>query len=105
MADLNGVGGIEWLSGIETRDVWQDAERHVRKVMIEPFVHRNRRIDTARVRSHYSDTEWNASNDRIPLGRPGAVEDVAEAVAYLASDAAKHVTGQTLHVNGGRIMT
>ena len=63
------------------------------------------RIDTARVRSHYSDTEWNASNDRIPLGHPGAVADVAEAVAYLASDAAKHVTGQTLHVNGGRIMT
>jgi NAD(P)-dependent dehydrogenase (short-subunit alcohol dehydrogenase family) len=63
------------------------------------------RIDTARVRRHYSDVEWNASNDRIPLGHPGAVEDVAQAVAYLASDAAKHVTGQTLHVNGGRIMT
>ena len=44
-------------------------------------------------------------NLRIPLGHPGAVEDVAEAVGYLASDAAKHVTGQTLHVNGGRIMT
>ena len=40
----------------------------------------------------------------IPLGHPGEVEDVAEAVAYLASDAAKHMTGQTLHVNGGRIM-
>jgi len=63
------------------------------------------RIETARVRSHYSDAEWNASNDRIPLGHPGAVEDIAEAVAYLAGDAAKHVTGQTLHVNGGRIMT
>ena len=62
------------------------------------------RIETAKVRSHYSDEEWQKSNERIPLGHPGAVEDVAEAVAYLASDAAKHVTGQTMHVNGGRIM-
>jgi len=62
------------------------------------------RIGTAKVRRHYTDVEWNAANERIPLGHPGAVEDVAEAVAYLASDAAKHVTGQTLHVNGGRIM-
>jgi NAD(P)-dependent dehydrogenase (short-subunit alcohol dehydrogenase family) len=63
------------------------------------------RIETPRVRSQYSEGEWQKSNERIPLGHPGAVEDVAEAVAYLASDAAKHVTGQTLHVNGGRIMT
>jgi NAD(P)-dependent dehydrogenase (short-subunit alcohol dehydrogenase family) len=62
------------------------------------------RIDTPRVRRHYSDAEWEKSNERIPLGHPGAVEDVAEAVAYLASDAAKHVTGQTIHVNGGRLM-
>lgn len=62
------------------------------------------RIDTAKVRGHYSDAEWKASNERIPLGHPGGVEDVAEAVVYLASDAAKHVTGQTMHVNGGRIM-
>ena len=62
------------------------------------------RIETAKVRSHYTEAEWQASNDRIPLGHPGGVEDVAEAVAYLASDAAKHMTGQTMHVNGGRIM-
>jgi len=62
------------------------------------------RIDTEKVRSHYTDAEWQASNARIPLGHPGTPEDVAEAVAYLASDAAKHITGQTMHVNGGRIM-
>ena len=62
------------------------------------------RIETAKVRSHYTDEEWQKSNERIPLGHPGEVEDVAEAVAYLASDAAKHMTGQTMHVNGGRIM-
>jgi len=62
------------------------------------------RIETAKVRSHYTDEEWQKSNERIPLGHPGEVDDVAEAVAYLASNAAKHMTGQTLHVNGGRIM-
>jgi len=63
------------------------------------------RIATPRVRAAYSDQEWEESNKRIPTGHPGVPEDVAEAVAFLASDAAKHMTGQTVHVNGGRIMT
>ena len=41
---------------------------------------------------------------RIPTGRLGTVDDVAAAVAYLASDEAAYVTGQTLHVNGGMAM-
>ncbi len=40
----------------------------------------------------------------IPLARLGSAEDVAGAVAYLVSDDAKYVTGQTLHVNGGMYM-
>ncbi len=40
----------------------------------------------------------------IPMGRMGGPADVAAAVAYLASDAAGYVTGQTLHVNGGMAM-
>jgi 3-oxoacyl-[acyl-carrier protein] reductase len=41
---------------------------------------------------------------RIPSGRMGAPEDIAGAVAYLASAEAAWVTGQTLHVNGGMAM-
>ena len=41
---------------------------------------------------------------RIPLGRLGSPEDVAHAVAYLASPGAAYVTGVTLHVNGGMYM-
>ncbi len=41
---------------------------------------------------------------RIPLGRLGAPEDIAHAVAFLASPGAAYVTGVTLHVNGGMYM-
>jgi 3-oxoacyl-[acyl-carrier protein] reductase len=63
------------------------------------------RIATPRVRANYSDSEWEAAAKRIPLGHAGEPEDVAETVGFLVSDAGRHFTGQTLHVNGGRIMT
>jgi 3-oxoacyl-[acyl-carrier protein] reductase len=37
----------------------------------------------------------------VPMGRPGTNEDVAGAVAFLASPAASYVTGEVIHVNGG----
>ena len=41
---------------------------------------------------------------QIPLKRAGAVKDIAEAVAFLASERASYITGQTLQVNGGMDM-
>ena len=42
---------------------------------------------------------------RIPLKRLGNAVDVAHAVAFLASDEANYITGETLHVNGGMYMS
>ena len=39
--------------------------------------------------------------DRIPLGYIGSVDDVANAVSFLASDESRYITAQTIHVNGG----
>jgi 3-oxoacyl-[acyl-carrier protein] reductase len=41
---------------------------------------------------------------QIPLGRVGSVDDVANAVAFLASDEASYITGHVLNVNGGMLM-
>jgi len=41
---------------------------------------------------------------RIPMSKLGTGEDVSNTVAFLSSDAASYITGQTLHVNGGMYM-
>lgn len=41
----------------------------------------------------------------IPMGACGHPQDIADAVAFLASERAKYITGQTLHVNGGMYMS
>jgi 3-oxoacyl-[acyl-carrier protein] reductase len=60
-------------------------------------------IDTEMTRA-LADAQRDKLLERIPLGRLGAPEDVAHAVAFLASDAAAYITGATLHVNGGMYM-
>ncbi|AJY43745.1 3-oxoacyl-ACP reductase FabG [Burkholderia humptydooensis] len=46
-----------------------------------------------------------ALKTQIPLGRLGSPEDIAHAVAFLASPQAGYITGTTLHVNGGMFMS
>ncbi len=51
------------------------------------------------------DAQKEAMMSQIALGRFGAPQDIADAVAFLASPAAAYITGQTLHVNGGMYMS
>jgi 3-oxoacyl-[acyl-carrier protein] reductase len=51
-----------------------------------------------------ADAQKNALMAQIPLGRLGAVSDIAHAVAFLASADAGYITGTELHVNGGMYM-
>ena len=60
-------------------------------------------IDTDMTRA-LDDAQRHALLAQIPLGRLGKPEDVAAAVAFLASPAAAYITGATIHVNGGMYM-
>lgn len=66
---------------------------------------------------HILSSEWRAKRwtdatpiereeyvKKVPLGRPGEVEEIAGAIAFLASEEASYITGATLDVNGGRFM-
>lgn len=60
-------------------------------------------IDTDMTRA-LGEAQTSALMQQIPLGRLGAPEDIAHAVAFLASPQASYITGTTLHVNGGMYM-
>jgi len=60
-------------------------------------------IDTDMTRA-LDEKQMQALRDQIPLARLGTSEDIAAAVAFLASDLGGYITGETLNVNGGLSM-
>ena len=55
--------------------------------------------------SALSEDQLKSFSEKIPLQRPGEAREVAAAVAFLLSDSASYITGQTLHVNGGMYLS
>lgn len=51
-----------------------------------------------------TDDQKNAMLSRIPEGKFGLPQDIANTAIFLASDEANYITGQTIHVNGGMLM-
>lgn len=60
--------------------------------------------DTAQPRGGNTEEELVAMARTIPLGRIAQPEDIASVAVFLAGDESRHMTGQTLHVNGGLLM-
>jgi len=60
--------------------------------------------DTAQPRGGMSEEELVAFARQIPLGRIAQPDDIASVAVFLASNESRHMTGQTLHVNGGLYM-
>ena len=60
-------------------------------------------IDTDMTRE-LSDEQRDLMLGQIPLGRLGAPEEIAALVAFLCSDSAGYITGETIHINGGMYM-
>ena len=61
------------------------------------------------IMSEATRSQWNISDDdlkaTIPVRRVGEPEDIANACAWLCLEASSYVTGQTIGVNGGRIVS
>jgi len=61
-------------------------------------------VATDRVRSRFSEAEWQEANSSRPMGRAVLPEEIASAILFLIQDGQASVTGQTIHVNGGAVM-
>ena len=61
-------------------------------------------VATDRVRSRFSEAEWQEANSSRPMGRAVLPEEIASAILFLVQDGQASVTGQTIHVNGGAVM-
>jgi len=52
-----------------------------------------------------ADSQKDSLMEQIPLNRLGSTQDIANAVLFLASETGAYITGETIHVNGGMLMT
>ncbi|MXO95510.1 3-oxoacyl-[acyl-carrier-protein] reductase [Erythrobacter aquimaris] len=95
---MNYVAAKAGLTGMSKSLAQELASRNITVNCVAPGFIRTAMTDAL------TDDQKAAINGRIPMGRMGEGDEIGSAVAYLASDEAAYVTGQTLHVNGGMAM-
>ena len=88
-------GGVIGLTRAAARDL---AKYRIRVNAIAPGL-----VDTDQPRDGMTEGEIAQAGQEVPLGRIAQPVDIADVVLFLASDESRHITGQTLHVNGGQI--
>jgi len=90
-------GALHTLTQALARDL---APKGVRVLAVAPGT-----IDTAFQREPGNVEIWKKWVGNIPVGRIGQPEEIGEVVAFLATDAASFIVGETIHVNGGIFMS
>ena len=95
---MNYVAAKAGLTGMSKALAQELASRNITVNCVAPGFIRTAMTDAL------TDEQKSAINARIPMARMGEGDEIGAAVAYLASDEAAYVTGQTLHVNGGMAM-
>jgi NAD(P)-dependent dehydrogenase (short-subunit alcohol dehydrogenase family) len=93
VASKAGIVGVTRATALEL------APHRVRVNAIAPGI-----TDTAQPRYGMSEKEVQAVGRQVPLGRMGTPADIADLAVFLASEEARHITGQTIHVNGGQYL-
>ena len=58
-------------------------------------------VDTAQPRDGMTETQIAQASKLVPLGAMGKPEEIADVAVFLSSHASRHMTGQTIQVNGG----
>jgi NAD(P)-dependent dehydrogenase (short-subunit alcohol dehydrogenase family) len=107
IVNVASVGGLLTEPGIGYYNATKAAVIHLTRQLAMELAPRVRvnAIAPGIVRTHLARALWENFEDRLnemlPLGRIGEPDDIAGAITFLASDAARWVTGQTLVVDGG----
>lgn len=84
----------------EEYDAWQKLVPHLTEIS-EQEANYFRELPIYREEKGKMDRELEGAKGSIPLGRIGAVDDIANTVLFLASDYANYITGQVVCVDGG----
>lgn len=100
-------GGVTLLTHSHALELARDGIRVncVAPGHMESVMHFDELRERARRAGHSFEQELAAAREIVPLGRHGTGADVAGAVVWLASDDASYVTGQTINVNGGLLLS